>query len=231
MKIQRRWWTSAIVAALAALAPGAVRAQTTPTDTGRVVGTIVGVPNLTGAPRDTGLVVGSLEAAIRQPLVRSSNLSLRVDLSERMLYVMNGTEVVRRYPVSVGQEGYRTPPGAFRIRRLVWNPDWRPPRSGWARGKQPEAPGSPGNPMGRVKIFFSDPDYYIHGTGVASSLGQARSHGCLRMRNIDAVELARLVMTNGGAEKPVEWYQQTLDNRSTMREVILPKGVPIRIVQ
>jgi hypothetical protein len=47
--------------------------------------------------------------------------------------------------------------------------------------------------MGRAKIFFRDPDYYIHGTPSEGRLGQPASHGCVRMRNADVLALARLI--------------------------------------
>ena len=193
----------------------------------------VGLPEAGAAQapvaRDTGLIVGSVEAAIRQPARRMEDFGLIVDLSDRRLYVMSGSDVVQTFPVAVGEEGYDTPAGSFTIRRMIWNPSWTPPASAWARDKKYEAPGSPGNPMGRVKMFFREPDYYIHGTGLASSLGNARSHGCLRMRNIDAVQLARLVMINGGGTQDQSWYEQTIANPTTLREVNLPRPVTIRV--
>ncbi|HEY0015296.1 MAG TPA: L,D-transpeptidase [Longimicrobium sp.] len=208
--MRNRWLMAAV---LLAAAPGALHAQ----------------PARHTAPRDTGLILGSIEAAITQPLRRIENMALIVDLSDRRLYVTSGDRVVKTYMVSVGEEAYGTPSGQFRIQRMIWNPGWRPPPSAWARDKKPEAPGSPGNPMGRVKMFFRDPDYYIHGTGLTSSLGNARSHGCIRMRNIDAVELARILMMNGGADRPGEWYQETLANATTSREVTLPRPVTVRV--
>lgn len=204
----RTWWVAA--AALAAALPEAGSAQ---------------------APvaRDTGLIVGSVESAIRQPARRMENFGLVVDLSDRRLYVMSGEDVVQTFPVAIGEEGYATPSGSFTIRRMIWNPDWRPPPSAWARDKKYEGPGSPGNPMGRVKIFFREPDYYIHGTGLASSLGNARSHGCIRMRNIDAVQLARLVMINAGDNRDQDWYEETIGSPTSMRTVNLPRPVTIRV--
>ncbi|HEU0013999.1 MAG TPA: L,D-transpeptidase [Longimicrobium sp.] len=212
-------WTLALAALLAA-APAAAQAQMARADGDR---------RPAAAARDTGLIVSSVEAAIARPAPRYENFSLIVDLSDRMLYVLSGDDVVRQYPVAIGEEGYDTPDGSFRISRMIWNPDWTPPPSEWAKDKKYEAPGSPGNPMGRVKMFFRDPDFYIHGTGLTSSLGRARSHGCVRMRNIDVVELARLVMVNGGEPRDAEWYQQTLAERETMRTVTLRRPVPVRV--
>jgi len=181
------------------------------------------------APRDTGLIVSSLEAAVSGPVRKLEKFAITVDLSDRQLYVMNGESIVRRYPVAVGAADFPTPSGAFRIGHLIWNPSWRPPASGWARGKKPERPGAPGNPMGRVKIFFRAPDYYIHGTGLTGSLGGAASHGCIRMRNIDAAELARMIMEHGGSTRTPEWYQRTVAVADTSREVRLARSIPIRI--
>jgi lipoprotein-anchoring transpeptidase ErfK/SrfK len=181
------------------------------------------------APRDTGLILSSVEAAVRTRVERYEDFSLIVDLSDRRLYLMSGDDVVRSYLVSVGDEGFDTPSGSFHIARMIWNPAWVPPPSAWAAEKVPEAPGSPGNPMGRVKMFFREPDYYIHGTGLPSSLGRARSHGCIRMRNIDAVELARIVMINGGSNRDQAWYEETVANATTSREVTLPRPVAVRV--
>jgi lipoprotein-anchoring transpeptidase ErfK/SrfK len=183
------------------------------------------------APRDTGLILSTPAAAIAAPVQRYKDMSLLVDLSDRMLFVLSEGEVVRRYPVSVGAEGYGTPAGAYRISHMIWNPGWVPPPSAWARSYKPEPPGSPGNPMGRVKMFFREPDLYIHGTALPSSLGRARSHGCVRMRNTDAVELARMVMVNAGEPKTPEWFQETIEKADTSREVRLPRPMRVRIRQ
>ena len=206
---QRKWWPVALAAAVF-LAGTPARAQHT-------------------APRDTGLILSTPEAAIAQPVRRLEDFSITVDLSDRMLYVMSGDSIARQYPVAVGSEGYGTPAGRYRINRMVWNPGWVPPPSAWARDKKPEPPGSPGNPMGRVKIFFREPDYYIHGTGLASSLGRARSHGCIRMRNVDAVEIARMVMIHAGEERSDEWYRQTIAEREVSRVVTLDRPIVVRI--
>lgn len=183
------------------------------------------------APRDTGLILSTPEAAIAAPVTRYREMSLLVDLSDRVLLVMSGDEIVKRFPVSVGQEGYGTPAGTYRISHMIWNPRWVPPASNWARDHHIEPPGSPGNPMGRVKMFFREPDLYIHGTALPSSLGRARSHGCVRMRNTDAVELARIVMVNGGEPKTPEWFEETISKADTSREVALSRPVRVRIRQ
>ena len=208
MQCTRTKWWALLLAAPLALAP---RAQAQ-------------------APLERGVILGSMERAVTRPVERWDDMSLVVDISERRLYVLSGDSVVHQYPVAVGLDSHPTPRGDFRISRILWNPSWTPPPGAeWARGKKPEGPGSPGNPMGRVKMFIRAPDYYIHGTGLTSSLGNARSHGCIRMRNIDAVDLARLVMLHAGEDRGEEWYLEAIDQADRTREVNLRRPVPVKV--
>lgn len=150
--------------------------------------------------------------ALAFALVGSSALSgglrhrqpeLHVDLSERVMRVMDGDDEVRRYGVSVGSKKHPTPRGTFRTGRMVWNPGWVPPNSEWARGEKPRAPGDPKNPMRGVKIYFREPAYYIHGTNAPGSIGEAASHGCIRMRESDAISLGRWIEAQGGSVRLV----------------------------
>lgn len=179
-----------------------------------------------------GAVLQDGQAAAAQNLASataSGAFSITVDLSDRMLYVMEGEEVVREYRVAVGQPRHPTPTGSFSVRRLVWNPRWVPPDAEWAREKRAREPGDPRNPMGRVKIFFRAPDYYIHGTRETDTLGQAESHGCIRMRNSDVVELARMVMENGGEARSPGWFQRVINRVRSTVDVRLSRSVPLRV--
>jgi lipoprotein-anchoring transpeptidase ErfK/SrfK len=179
---------------------------------------------------ERGLILGSVAAALEAPMTPIENLSITIDLGDRTLSLMSGDEVVRRYPVSIGKASHPTPTGTFRIQRLIWNPTWTPPASEWARGREPAAAGERGNPMGSVKIFFREPDYYIHGTPTPSSLGGAASHGCVRLRDPDAAEVARYVMMAGGANRDAAWFTRVASQRTTSHPVSLSSGVVVRIV-
>ena len=76
--------------------------------------------------------------------------------------------------------------------------------------------------MQLVKIFFKEPDYYIHGTDNLDSIGTSSSHGCLRLDPVDAAELAIRVMESSGAKKDSTWYQNAIEKGQT-RTVILPQ--------
>ncbi len=126
-----------------------------------------------------------------------SPLQLKVDLSERVLYVIRDGDVVETYGVAVGTASHPTPTGNFRTGRIDWNPRWVPPNSEWARNEIPREPGDPANPMQGVKIYFREPAYFIHGTNDPESIGTAASHGCLRMSVGDAKSLARQIEEYG----------------------------------
>jgi lipoprotein-anchoring transpeptidase ErfK/SrfK len=130
--------------------------------------------------------------------------------------------------VAVGTPAYPTPKGTYKIRKLVCNPAWIPPDSPWAKNKTAKGPGAPGNPMKVVKIFFKEPDYYIHGTGDEDALGGAASHGCIRMSQRDAFALGRYLMDHGGAAKSDDWYDSVF-SKGVSADIRLPKYVTIVI--
>ena len=126
-------------------------------------------------------------------------IRLEVSLSQRELVVIERGEIVRTYSVAVGQPNHPTPTGSFRTGDIVWNPAWKPPDVAWARDLEYQPPGAPANPMRGVKIYFRAPDYFIHGTNDSESIGEAASHGCIRMTTRDAVHLARRIELAGGS--------------------------------
>lgn len=140
-----------------------------------------------------GTVTGATAGTAADPGVAIAEEGLHIVLNvagNRMFVYEDGVRT-HSYTVSVGLRGYETPAGEYRIRQVIWNPWWHPPDSPWARGRTVERPG-PDNPMGRVKLHFSEL-YYIHGTPEAEALGDPASRGCVRMRNSDVIELTRLI--------------------------------------
>ena len=143
---------------------------------------------------------------------------IRIDLNipALKLVVYEGDEVIRTYPVAVGMPGYDTPKGEYRITHAEWNPWWNPPtHREWARNEQRTPPG-PNNPMGKVKLFFL-PMYFIHGTPAGESIGTPASHGCVRMRNEDVIELARLLHERAGAPMSEAELNRIIAGRTTRR--------------
>ncbi|HUR91362.1 MAG TPA: L,D-transpeptidase family protein, partial [Gemmatimonadaceae bacterium] len=86
-------------------------------------------------------------------------------------------------------------------------------------------PGDPANPMQTVKMFFQEPDYYIHGTPAVESLGEAASKGCLRMDPQEVASVAQWVMEHGGQPRPPSWFERI--RRLARREHIVHLENPI----
>ncbi|WP_420127840.1 L,D-transpeptidase [Longimicrobium sp.] len=170
-----------------------------------------------------------LATAAAVPVRAQAPMEIVVNIPAGRLDVHQGGERIRSYPVSVGTAGHATPTGAAGVRRMVWNPSWTPPDSPWARDERPAAPGW-NNPMGRVKIHLFE-DYYVHGTPARNEryLGRPASHGCIRMRNADVMELARLVLAADGAGVSDATLDQLAANPGRTREMGLSGRVRVRI--
>lgn len=182
-----------------------------------------------GAALLLALIAGAIYAAVDRRWHREdAALGLVLNVPAYRLDVFEGDERIRSYEVAVGQRGHRTPAGSYAISRIVWNPWWHPPASKWARGRKPVPPG-PSNPMGRVKLDFRDL-YYVHGTPERQSLGQPASHGCVRMRNEDVIELARLVHGHATPDVSEQEIQLLLEQSRRTRAFRLARRVPFRVV-
>ena len=101
------------------------------------------------------------------------------------------------YPASVGSEATPTPPGSYSVTRIVRNPTYAyDPEKNFRQGKNTEKltlPPGPNNPVGIVWIALSKPTFGFHGTPEPSKVSKTESHGCVRLTNWDAEELASLV--------------------------------------
>lgn len=112
---------------------------------------------------------------------------LEVSLGRRQVVVYRGLAEVKRYPVAIGKTGWKTPTGYFTITQRLDNPAWKNPMTG-----DIIPPGVPDNPLGSYWIGFWTEGwiwYGFHGTNKPESVGQAITHGCLRMYNNDVEEL------------------------------------------
>jgi L,D-transpeptidase YbiS len=149
-------------------------------------------------------------------------MKLRISVGRQVLQVFDEAgKVVRQYPVStalagVGEEfgSFRTPRGRHVIRAKIgaalpentvfvrrrptgeiWTPelgqafpdrDWILTRILWLSGCEPGA-----NRLGCLDTMRRY--IYIHGSPDSAEMGVPGSHGCIRMRNADIIELFDLV--------------------------------------
>ncbi|MEO1070196.1 MAG: L,D-transpeptidase [Cyanobacteria bacterium J06638_6] len=144
----------------------------------------LGLQSTSAAPLPSPQSVDDPTLYLPVPSRRVSRLVLH--LSERRLYAYQGDREVASYPVAVGRESWETPTGEFTVFQRQQDPAWEHPLTGAI-----VAPG-PDNPLGaRWLGFWTDGTNAIgfHGTPDEHLIGEAVSHGCVRMRNADVIEL------------------------------------------
>jgi lipoprotein-anchoring transpeptidase ErfK/SrfK len=184
-------------------------------------------PGVAAAPGADQVETQPAPQPVQQP---APDMSIEVDISARELYVLRGGQRVETHPVAVGSEEWPTPTGEWSVGQVVWNPRWIPPDQEWAEDEEIAEPGDPENPLGRAQLVYSPPNS-VHGTNAPESLGQAVSHGSIRVSNEVAMSLARQVMEAGGAGRDESWYQRARENRTERQDVPIPNPIPIRVVE
>jgi lipoprotein-anchoring transpeptidase ErfK/SrfK len=127
------------------------------------------------------VMIAAMEAAAEDQIARR----IVVSFADRKLVLLEGDRVLKVYDVAIGKTSTPSPLGEFKIVSHIANPTWYGP------GKV-VGPG-PNNPVGPRWMGISAKGFGIHGTNAPGSIGQAASHGCIRMRNRDVKELFELV--------------------------------------
>jgi lipoprotein-anchoring transpeptidase ErfK/SrfK len=123
---------------------------------------------------------------------------IEVDKGLRALRALDKSGgLVAFYPATIGSEERPAPSGTFEVRAIAMNPNYTyNPDYNFAGVKSEKpfkiAPG-PNNPVGSVWIDLTKEGYGIHGTPEPAEISKTASHGCVRLTNWDAEELARMV--------------------------------------
>jgi lipoprotein-anchoring transpeptidase ErfK/SrfK len=132
-----------------------------------------------------------------QPKVTADELgkTILVDQSKRLLTLYDGTKVEKRIHIAVGMPQYPTPLGEFKIIRKVRFPTWTNNGSDWAKNMPAYIGPGINNPLGTRALYLNSPGIRIHGipTSENFSIGQAASHGCMRVKRADIEALYPLV--------------------------------------
>jgi lipoprotein-anchoring transpeptidase ErfK/SrfK len=122
-----------------------------------------------------------------------------IDTHENFLYLVEPHKKAIRYGVATGSEAAGWT-GVARVGRKAEWPHWMPPADMLERWPhlKPTAdagglPGGPDNPLGARALYLYDGNkdtlYRIHGTNEPEKIGHSVSSGCIRMRNIDVIDL------------------------------------------
>src|SRR5215210_7246736 len=155
--------------------------------------------------------VKSARQRIGSKPLKHSSCDIEVSIADQKLRLRCGKKLVRTYPISSSRFGlgtepgsFRTPLGRFRIAQKIG--------SGAPRGTifRSRVPLGPKDPLPETEDLITsrilwldglDPDnantkdryIYIHGTKHEHRIGEPDSHGCIRMRNADVIDLFDLV--------------------------------------
>jgi len=125
---------------------------------------------------------------------------LRIDAvkSTGMVLVFGAEDrLLASYPATIGNTRTPSPSGEYTVERVAKNPNYTyDPDKNFLQGDNTETlvlPPGPNGPVGTVWIALSKPTFGIHGTPEPALVSKTTSHGCVRLTNWDAEELAELV--------------------------------------
>ncbi|HEX8083954.1 MAG TPA: L,D-transpeptidase family protein [Solirubrobacteraceae bacterium] len=119
---------------------------------------------------------------------------LTIDRDHLVLRLFKRLRHARTYDIAIGQAGFDTPTGLFTIQTKQVNPVWHVPNRPWAGSLagQTIPGGAPNNPL-KARWLGVNGSVGIHGTAEEWSIGSRASHGCIRMRVSDVIQLYRRV--------------------------------------
>jgi hypothetical protein len=116
-------------------------------------------------------------------------------IGQRVKAYDEGDNLVAIYPATVGSEDRPSPKGEFKVTKITENPVYHYDPALHLRGvhvkEKLDIPPGPNNPVGAVWIDLSAEGYGIHGTPDPNKISKSASHGCIRLTNWDALELAK----------------------------------------
>lgn len=130
----------------------------------------------------------------RSQLAGKYPIVITIDRANFKLRLFKNLRLDRTYGIAVGQVGLETPAGLYSIHNKAIEPAWHVPDREWAgklRGKVIPG-GAPDNPLKARWLGIYD-GVGIHGTGDPGSIGSRASHGCVRMRVSEVIELYEVV--------------------------------------
>src|SRR6185369_17712090 len=132
------------------------------------------------------------------------DIKITVDVPAFRLTLWQNGKEVKTYEIGVGRLEFPLVIGMRRATQIIWNPEWVPPDSDWVEeshsdvqpGEHIDA-GDPRNPIGKVKVPLGDA-FLIHQAAKPGDLGHLVSHGCVRVRKEDLLDLASSIVTARG---------------------------------
>jgi lipoprotein-anchoring transpeptidase ErfK/SrfK len=120
---------------------------------------------------------------------------ISVDKAKQELRAFDaGGKLLAYYPATVGSGEKPAPSGTLKVTAVKKNPTYRYNPAYAFKGVKTTKPFTiepgPNNPVGLVWIGLTGEGYGIHGTPEPGKVGKTQSHGCVRLTNWDAFQLA-----------------------------------------
>jgi lipoprotein-anchoring transpeptidase ErfK/SrfK len=150
-------------------------------------------PGVNFAAAGTTIVVAAPGvAALAGPVAR-----IEVDKSREQVRVLDRAgKPIAVYPATVGSQERPAPSGTWAVTVVVRSPTYTydPQRLTFGTSKTKlTIPPGPNNPVGSTWIGLNIETYGIHGSPDPTMVGKVASHGCVRLTNWDARQLALAV--------------------------------------
>jgi hypothetical protein len=165
---------------------------------------------------------------------------IEVDASrQRMKAYGEGDKLVAIYPATIGSDDRPSPKGEFKVTKITEDPVYHYDPALHLPGvhvhEKLDIPPGPNNPVGAVWIDLSAEGYGIHGSPDPDKISKSASHGCIRLTNWDALELARhlrkgipVVIEEGEKTGALERSRQDSQQLAATELTPLPGRNPVR---
>jgi lipoprotein-anchoring transpeptidase ErfK/SrfK len=139
---------------------------------------------------------------------------LEIDkMAENVKAFSQDGQLLAFYPATVGSEEKPAPSGTLKVTSIQKNPTYHYNPKYQFKGVKTSKPFTikpgPNNPVGLVWIGLTGEGFGIHGTADPSKVSKTGSHGCVRLTNWDALQLAAVVKKG----TPVEFIGEDGLNR------------------
>lgn len=154
------------------------------------------------ASLNPGVDLTKVGAKIVVPAVREDKLDapvarIEVDKTERAVKAFDANgKLLAFYPATIGSDERPAPSGELKVLSVAHDPTYTfdPKRLTYKGSKtKVTVPAGPNNPVGSVWIDLSEDTFGIHGSDEPKEIGKKFSHGCVRLTNWDAEQLAAAV--------------------------------------
>ena len=140
----------------------------------------------------------SILAAATGPNLTGEVVRIEADKTLRQVRAYDASDrLIAAYPATIGSEDNPSPSGTHTVEGVAAMPTYTyNPKINFQQGENTSVltiPPGPNGPVGSMWIDLSEPTFGIHGTPSPSKIDKTGSHGCVRLTNWDANELAKMV--------------------------------------